>query len=119
MKPEKNLYLRTEGLEQEAESFLASGVLNPEPLWIVDTAAARYGEEDPQVLLALALVLQAQQRGHVGLALREAERALPVLEPRMARDRDGEEKERPAPRWRRDRAVAGVELAAQSAPPGS
>ena len=60
MKVDKPTYLRTPGLNDAATTFLESGVLAPGPLWIVDTAAARFGEEDPEVLLALALVLHAQ-----------------------------------------------------------
>ena len=89
MNAPQRLYLRTPGLADAAETFLASGVLNPGPLWIVDTAARRFGEVDTKILLALALVLQAQDRGHVGLDLQHAPAALPV--PEHLRDVDGDD----------------------------
>ena len=105
MQPQQRLYLRTGGLLEAARSFLDAGVLEPGPLWIVDTAAGRFGEREPQVLLGLALVLQAQERGHVGLDLRRAPQALPM--PELLRDFQGDEDDGQvaAPDWPADLAA--------------
>ena len=99
MNAPQRLYLRTPGLADAAQTFLASGVLNPGPLWIVDTAARRFGEDDPWNLLALALVLQAQDRGHVGLDLQHAPAALPIPEHILELERDEGAELAPRPAW--------------------
>jgi exodeoxyribonuclease V alpha subunit len=103
MNAPQRLYLRTPGLADAAQTFLASGVLSPGPLWIVDTAARRFGEDDPEILLALALVLQAQDRGHVGLDLRHAPEALPIPEHIPEQEQGAEPT--PSPAWPADLAA--------------
>jgi exodeoxyribonuclease V alpha subunit len=83
------LNLRTPGLLQAAQSALDAGVLAPTPLQIIDTVAARYAVADPDVLFGLALVLEAQDRGHTALDLAVVDRALPPPEHSDA----------PAPTW--------------------
>lgn len=75
--------LRTPGLLDEARRTLDAGVLGPAPLQLIDTVAARYGEARPDVLHALALVVEAQGRGHTALDLNQIEGA---LAPREAED---------------------------------
>lgn len=81
-RPARPLHLLHPTLAERAASFLALRVLAPEPLFIVDTVARRFGEADPDVLLALALVVEAQDRGHVGLDLLRAAERLPVPDER-------------------------------------
>ena len=93
------LHLRTEGLAEEASTFLDSGVLDPGPLWLVDTAAGRFDEPAPRVLLGLALVVQAQNRGHVGLDIARVRTALPVPEHRQHPGDDEDSTPPIAPAW--------------------
>lgn len=46
-----------------------TGLLQAQEVLLVDAVAARYGEADPAVLLALALALRAPRAGHVGADL--------------------------------------------------
>ena len=87
--------LRTAGLREQVESWLAAGVLSWQPLQIVDAVAGRYGEQEPRVLLALALVLEAQSRGHSALDLRRGATALPADD----RVRSASREEVVAPAW--------------------
>lgn len=105
MSETRSLYLRTPGLAEAAETFLSSEVLRPGPLWIVDTVAHRFGVDDPDILLALALVLQAQERGHVGLDLLRASAALPIPEHILERERHEGTDPVPAPAWPEDPAT--------------
>lgn len=50
--------------------LLAAGVLEPVDLHVVATLAARFGESDPEVLLAAALAVRAPRYGHVCVDLR-------------------------------------------------
>ena len=71
------LNLRTDGLLEVAQPALDAGVLDPVHLQLVDTVASRYAVTDAEVLLALALVLEAQARGHTALDLHRLDDALP------------------------------------------
>lgn len=64
------LHLHCTALEVLAEALVPE-VLAPADLWLVDTVAPRFGEDNPQVLLALALALRGPRHGHVGVNLRE------------------------------------------------
>jgi len=64
------LYLANRALERRAAPFLAAGVLREADVALVDAVAPRWGEEDPEVLLALALAVRAPRAGHVGVDLR-------------------------------------------------
>lgn len=75
------LHLATAGLEGRAASFRAAGLLGPTELVLVDTVARRFGEDDPDVLLGLALAVRAQHAGHVGIDLRRAPEQLADPEP--------------------------------------
>ncbi|TNF32982.1 MAG: hypothetical protein EP329_08870 [Deltaproteobacteria bacterium] len=78
------LYFRTPRLAELAAPFVAQRIVSAGSLAIVDTAARRFGEQDPEVLLGLALAVEAQARGHVGLDLRLARDLLTPLEPSRA-----------------------------------
>lgn len=104
------LRLRSPGLLEAAASWLEAGVLGPEALQIVDVVAARFGEARPEALLALALVLEAQHRGHTALDLRRAHEALTVREDARA----GEEP--PPPHWPTGAALERWEAEASIGP---
>jgi len=63
-------HLRSDAFEERARSFIAAGVLHAGDQLVVDAVAPRYGESDPDVLLALALAVRAPRAGHVGVDLR-------------------------------------------------
>ena len=101
--------LRTPGLGDLARPWLDAGVLGWAPLSIVDAVAPRCGEERAEVVLALALVLEAQNRGHTALDLRRIEAALPVSE-------DGWGDEPEPPPWPRGRDLDRWEAQALDSP---
>ncbi len=96
--------LRTAGLADLAKPWIESGVLGQAPLSIVDAVAPRYDEPRAEVVLALALVLEAQNRGHAALDLLRIETALAVSE-------DGRGEDVAAPPWP-DRAALSLWQAA-------
>lgn len=63
-----------------AQPFVDAGILRGDAARLVDLVAPRYGERDPAVLVALALVLEAEERGHGALYLANAEVRLPPPE---------------------------------------
>ena len=64
------LHLLNRAFELRGAGLRAAGVLADADLLIVDTIAPRFGETDPDVLLALALAVRAPRAGHVGVDLR-------------------------------------------------
>lgn len=70
------MLLHNQALLALAEPFVAAQVLDLAALALVDAVAARYGETDPRVLLALAMAVQAQNQGHVGIDLTQAKTLL-------------------------------------------
>ncbi len=63
------LNLRNTQLASRAAPLLTAGVLTEADLVLVDAALQRFGEPDPDELLAAALALAVQRRGHVGVDL--------------------------------------------------
>ncbi len=59
----------TPRLDEVVEPFVKAGVLHVASVHVVDILGARIGETRPDVLLALALVVQAPLAGHAALAL--------------------------------------------------
>jgi exodeoxyribonuclease V alpha subunit len=74
------LALRNEAFEALAQPFVDAGVLRGDAARLLDLVAPRYGERDPAVLLALALALEAEERGHGAIDLARAEELLPPPE---------------------------------------
>ena len=103
--------VQREDFHVEAGPFVASGVVSVDALCVIDTLARRWAEPNPRVLLALALVVEAQLRGHAGLTLPDAPRIL--LE---RRDVEGDEDgvEAPASPWPPDLAAWEAEALASS-----
>ena len=91
------LLLDNPAFAQACRPFVDAGVLREDAARLLDRVAPRYGEARPDVLLALALVLEAEERGHGALDLRRAAELLitretappvpPAVEP--APDRTG------------------------------
>lgn len=73
MKAITSLNLLHASFEERARPLYEAGVLNESELLIVDSVAGRFGEDDPDVLVALALALRAPRCGHVGVNLREVQ----------------------------------------------
>ncbi|MEI8254696.1 MAG: exodeoxyribonuclease V subunit alpha, partial [Deltaproteobacteria bacterium] len=65
------------GLFELAKPFLDARVLDLTPLRLVDVVAPRFGEHRADVLLALAMVIEAENRGHTALDFGQIARLLP------------------------------------------
>jgi exodeoxyribonuclease V alpha subunit len=63
-----NLTLLQPGLAERVASFVP-GVLEATDVLLVDTVAARFGENRPDVLLALAFAVRGPRAGHIGVDL--------------------------------------------------
>jgi exodeoxyribonuclease V alpha subunit len=63
------LGLHLRAFEARAAPLHAARVFAPEDLYAVDAVAERFGERDPEVLLALALAARAPRAGHAGVDL--------------------------------------------------
>jgi len=61
--------LRHQRLVDHVEPFVAAGLLDAADVLIIDAAVRRFNASDPDVLLAAALALSVQRRGHVGVDL--------------------------------------------------
>ena len=70
-------HFRTPGLAAVAEPLVTAGVLSEAHLQLVDIVAPRFGETRPEALLALALVLEAEGRGHTALDFTRLETLIP------------------------------------------
>ena len=91
------LALQRSDLRVEAEAFVQSGTVSADALNVVDALARRWDEPSARVLLALAMVVEAQLRGHAGLDLRCVDRVL------LARaDIEGDEAPAPVLPWPTD-----------------
>lgn len=66
------LYLRHQELAALIKPLTDAGLLQAQDVMPVDTVAARFGEADPAVLLAMALAMRAPRAGHVGADLKQA-----------------------------------------------
>ena len=64
------LHLRNADLERRAEGLRTLRVLHDTDLLLVDAVAERFGVDDAEVLLGLALAARAPRAGHVGVNLR-------------------------------------------------
>lgn len=64
------LHLSVSAFESLAQAAREARILADAELLIIDAVAPRYGEEDPEVLLALAFALRAVRVGHAGIDLR-------------------------------------------------
>lgn len=71
MNSPNSLHLLHGKLEERARLLFNASVLTQAELLIVDAVADRFGESDPDVLLALALAVRAPRCGHVGVDLRK------------------------------------------------
>ena len=89
------LHLLNADLEQRAHGLLASGVLSPTDLVVVDAVAERFGEVEPDVLLGLAFAVRAPRVGHVGVDLQSVQSH--VNDEPAFRDKPGATV--PAPDW--------------------
>ncbi len=73
----KGLYLHNSQLGERAAPLLEAGVLSDADVLLVDTALRRYGSLDPAMLVAAALAVGMQRRGHVGVNLLRATELAP------------------------------------------
>ena len=68
---------RTAELAAMAVPLVKAGVISEAHLQLVDLVAPRFHEGRPEVLLALALVLEAEERGHTALDFKRLSTLLP------------------------------------------
>lgn len=78
------LVLQTPGLAQAARPFVEARVLDAGHVRLLDTVAPRFREARPDVLVALALVLEAEARGHTALDPARARALLDRVEAPLA-----------------------------------
>ena len=88
------MLLHNQALVALAKPFVDAKVLDLAALALVDAVAGRYGEKDAHVLLGLAMAVQAQNQGHVGIDLQRAKMLLQRGEAQTQTTTDD-----PQPQW--------------------
>jgi len=69
VKAPRQLYLASAGFAARAQPFLDHGAVDVTALYLADTAGQVWGEGNAEVLLACALAIDAQARGHAGIRI--------------------------------------------------
>ncbi len=95
MKSERPIRLVNPDFAERVEPLRAARIVEDAEVHIVDVVAARYGEHDPDVLVALTLALRASREGHAGVDLAELDVLLGERErPRVVGEPDAQEERR-------------------------